>query len=184
MLSTPFSTASGGRAWPFEAGGAGRGQIFLIGGNQRGLLAADGGGNGEQGGILFGGRGCRPGGARQPGLAADGLHVFLDVHDDPGAKEHYSQTNYKELLEAGKLLIRIQTGLSAEDKMAEKLILPNEVKVCATCSYWDGERLVTGNWKSPHCKTVRHVCVCLWEDLEPDQEPVQEQDQVDKKAPA
>lgn len=26
----------------------------------------------------------------------------------------------------------------------KKLILPAEVKVCATCSYWDGERLVDG----------------------------------------
>ncbi|WP_313951023.1 hypothetical protein [Accumulibacter sp.] len=26
--------------------------------------------------------------------------------------------------------------------MKQKLILPTEVKVCATCSYWDGERKV------------------------------------------
>ncbi|MFA7292283.1 MAG: hypothetical protein WC023_08545 [Rhodocyclaceae bacterium] len=26
--------------------------------------------------------------------------------------------------------------------MVKKLILPAEVKVCATCSYWDGERQV------------------------------------------
>lgn len=26
--------------------------------------------------------------------------------------------------------------------MKRKLILPTEVKVCATCSYWDGERKV------------------------------------------
>jgi hypothetical protein len=26
--------------------------------------------------------------------------------------------------------------------MKKKLILPAEVKVCATCSYWDGERMV------------------------------------------
>ena len=85
--------------------------------------------------------------------------------------------------------------------MAEKLILPNEVKVCATCTYWDGERqvdddmklvvvsddglgecLVTGLEKSA-LQDSRQVCVCLWEDLEPDEEPGQEQDQLDKKAP-
>ena len=27
--------------------------------------------------------------------------------------------------------------------MSKKLILPAEVKVCATCSYWDGERKVS-----------------------------------------
>ena len=26
--------------------------------------------------------------------------------------------------------------------MTQKLIIPAEVKVCATCSYWDGERKV------------------------------------------
>jgi hypothetical protein len=31
--------------------------------------------------------------------------------------------------------------------MAEKLILPNEVKVCATCTYWDGERQVDDDMK-------------------------------------
>ena len=29
-----------------------------------------------------------------------------------------------------------------ESLMKRKLILPAEVKVCATCSYWDGERTV------------------------------------------
>ena len=70
--------------------------------------------------------------------------------------------------------------------MAEKMILPTEVKVCATCSFWDGERqvdeelsvvvvdeachgecLVTESSKSclnhASCETV-----CLWEDLTPD----------------
>ena len=73
--------------------------------------------------------------------------------------------------------------------MAEKVILPNEVKVCATCTYWDGERqvdddmklvvvladgvgecLVTGLEKAA-LQDSRKVCVCLWEDLEPDQVP-------------
>ena len=70
--------------------------------------------------------------------------------------------------------------------MAEKLILPTEVKVCATCSYWDGERHVDGEMKlvvvsdecegeclvqetsKPGLHDVRHECSCIWEDLEPD----------------
>ncbi len=70
--------------------------------------------------------------------------------------------------------------------MTEKLILPTEVKVCATCSYWDGERQVDGDMKlvvvSETCKgvclvqgesrlglhDVRKECSCIWEDLEPD----------------
>lgn len=71
--------------------------------------------------------------------------------------------------------------------MAEKLILPAEVKVCATCSYWDGERLVDHDVKvvvvAGHCEgeclaqqklvpglhDIRQECSCIWEDLEPDQ---------------
>ncbi len=70
--------------------------------------------------------------------------------------------------------------------MAEKLILPTEVKVCATCSYWDGERQVDADMKlvvvaedcqgeclvqevvKPGLHDVRKECGCLWEDLEPD----------------
>lgn len=70
--------------------------------------------------------------------------------------------------------------------MAEKLILPIEVKVCATCSYWDGERQVDPDMKvvvvssecqgnclvqeadKPGLHDVRRECDCLWEDLEPD----------------
>ena len=70
--------------------------------------------------------------------------------------------------------------------MAEKLILPAEVKVCATCSYWDGERhvdtemklvvvsddchgecLVQGQEKSS-LQESRKDHSCIWEDLEPD----------------
>jgi len=72
--------------------------------------------------------------------------------------------------------------------MAEKLILPTEVKVCATCSYWDGERQVDPDMKvvvvdgdcqgeclvqeagKPGLHDVRCECDCLWEDLEPDSE--------------
>jgi hypothetical protein len=78
------------------------------------------------------------------------------------------------------------TGLSIEEQMAEKLILPTEVKVCATCSYWDGERQVDAEMKlvvvsdecqgeclvqetnKPGLHDVRKECDCIWEDLEPD----------------
>lgn len=70
--------------------------------------------------------------------------------------------------------------------MAEKMILPTEVKVCATCSYWDGERQVDADMKlvvveeacvgeclvqevdKPGIQDVRNECDCMWEDLEPD----------------
>jgi len=79
------------------------------------------------------------------------------------------------------------TGLSIGDMMAEKLILPTEVKVCATCSYWDGERQVDEEMKlvvvsdecqgeclvqgacKPGLHDVRAECDCIWEDLEPDE---------------
>ena len=71
--------------------------------------------------------------------------------------------------------------------MAEKLILPTEVKVCATCSYWDGERQVDAEMKlvvvsdtcqgeclvqesrKPGLHDVRKECSCIWEDLAPDE---------------
>ncbi|HMV00616.1 MAG TPA: hypothetical protein PKD04_06000 [Rhodocyclaceae bacterium] len=70
--------------------------------------------------------------------------------------------------------------------MVDKLILPAEVKVCATCSYWDGERRVDGDMKvvvvDREClgeclvqekikhglHDIRKECGCIWEDLEPD----------------
>lgn len=70
--------------------------------------------------------------------------------------------------------------------MAEKLILPTEVKVCATCSYWDGERRVDAEMKlvvvtqecegeclvteqrKPGLHDIRCECECLWEDIEAD----------------
>jgi hypothetical protein len=73
--------------------------------------------------------------------------------------------------------------------MAEKLILPTEVKVCATCSFWDGERQVDAEMKlvvvsdecsgeclvqekdKPGLHDVRQEHTCLWEDLEPDTPP-------------
>jgi hypothetical protein len=58
MLSTPF-----GEGQPVEHGGVqprgtGGGQVFLIGRNQCSTVAADGGGNVQQGGVLFGGGGA------------------------------------------------------------------------------------------------------------------------------
>ena len=75
--------------------------------------------------------------------------------------------------------------------MAEKLILPAEVKVCATCSYWDGERQVDAEMKlvvvsaechgeclvqghnKPSLHDSRTDKACIWEDLEPDT-PIEE----------
>ena len=71
--------------------------------------------------------------------------------------------------------------------MADKLILPTEVKVCATCSYWDGERRVDADMQvvvvSESCQgeclaqeeqkpglldAPRRDCNCIWENLTPD----------------
>ena len=70
--------------------------------------------------------------------------------------------------------------------MTDKIILPTEVKVCATCSYWDGDRTVDSEVnlvvvseacqgeclaqeKMMPCLTdVRSQCACIWESLEPD----------------
>jgi hypothetical protein len=71
--------------------------------------------------------------------------------------------------------------------MARKLILPAEVKVCATCSYWDGERRVnpetrlvvvsescSGECMVKACERsgltdVRGEDSCVWEHLAPDE---------------
>lgn len=70
--------------------------------------------------------------------------------------------------------------------MEKKLILPTEVKVCATCSYWDGERQVDEELGlvvvSDECRgeclvheehsnglvDVRTIQDCAWESLETD----------------
>lgn len=70
--------------------------------------------------------------------------------------------------------------------MAEKIILPTEVKVCATCSYWDGERHVDAEMKlvvvdhachgeclvqeagKPGLHDVRQEAICFWEDIDAD----------------
>lgn len=76
-----------------------------------------------------------------------------------------------------------QDGIDMGEK---KLIIPAEVKVCATCSYWDGERHVdpeigvvvvsdsiegeclAKGTNRPGLNDVRHECDCLWENLQPD----------------
>lgn len=74
--------------------------------------------------------------------------------------------------------------------MTPKLILPAEVKVCATCSYWDGDRKVDTELRlvvveescEGECLVQEKCCgalndegagksECLWEHLAPD-EPV------------
>ena len=74
--------------------------------------------------------------------------------------------------------------------MKKKLILPAEVKVCATCSYWDGQRMVDTELRlvvvdpdcegecrvqtkcSPGLNDVRHESGnCVWEHLAPDPSP-------------
>ena len=69
----------------FQAGGTGGGEVFGIGGEQRSLFAANGGGDVAQGGVLLGSRRSGQPARGGPRLAADGLHVFLDVHDVPDA---------------------------------------------------------------------------------------------------
>lgn len=68
----------------------------------------------------------------------------------------------------------------------KKVIIPAEFKVCATCSYWDGQRhvddevgvVVVDDCEEGECLVkatsraglhdVRLECNCLWEDLRPD----------------
>ncbi len=76
--------------------------------------------------------------------------------------------------------------------MADKLIIPAEVKVCATCSYWDGERKVDSDvnvvvvssdcegeclvhaQKVPALWDTRQDTQCLWEDLTPDDPEIEQ----------
>ncbi len=71
--------------------------------------------------------------------------------------------------------------------MNQKLIIPAEIKVCATCSYWDGERkidpelrvVVIADGCEGECLVQEKCCCglndegqtrtdCLWEHLAPD----------------
>jgi hypothetical protein len=73
-----------------------------------------------------------------------------------------------------------------------KLILPTEIKVCATCTYWDGVRSVDQDVRVvvvcescegeclvrevpvPALRTVHQDTGCLWDDLHIDEPPVDE----------
>ncbi|HMW18781.1 MAG TPA: hypothetical protein PKN13_01300 [Accumulibacter sp.] len=71
----------------------------------------------------------------------------------------------------------------------KKLIIPTEIKICATCSYWDGDRRVDSEWQlvvveedcqgeclaqarpSPALNDLRQSdrsAECIWEHLAPD----------------
>ena len=74
-----------------------------------------------------------------------------------------------------------------EKASEKKLIVPAEVKVCATCSYWDGERQVDEEYNlvvvTEECRgeclaqeksfdglnDVRHMPDCAWEPLQADE---------------
>lgn len=79
------------------------------------------------------------------------------------------------------------TESTSQTDMGKKLILPAEVKVCATCSYWDGERKVDPELRivvvdescAGECLVQNKCCQglndefewrddCLWEHLAPD----------------
>jgi hypothetical protein len=71
--------------------------------------------------------------------------------------------------------------------MNNKIILPAEVKVCATCSYWDGERQVDDEMQvvvvdenchgeclaqevdKPGLHDIRGEHQCIWEDVDADE---------------
>ena len=74
--------------------------------------------------------------------------------------------------------------------MGKKLIIPAEIKVCATCSYWDGKRtvdpelrvVVVEDCSDGECLVQGKCCQglndefewrddCLWEHLAPDDDP-------------
>lgn len=83
----------------------------------------------------------------------------------------------------------MRVGESRKHNMEKKLILPAEVKVCATCSYWDGERRVDDELSlvvvAEDCRgeclvqeqhfdglvDVRQMPHCQWEPLEGDEDP-------------
>ena len=72
--------------------------------------------------------------------------------------------------------------------MNQKLIIPAEIKICATCSYWDGERKIDPKLglvivsddsegdclpQSKKCRAINNEFHwqedCLWEHLAPDE---------------
>lgn len=86
-----------------------------------------------------------------------------------------------------------------QQTMGKKLILPAEIKICATCSYWDGERkvdpelrvVVVDEASAGECLVQNKCCQglndefewrddCLWEHLAPDEAPSEIQDKPEK----
>ena len=82
----------------------------------------------------------------------------------------------------------MQTEALKHADMGKKLILPAEIKVCATCSYWDGKRtvdpelrvVVVDDCTEGECLVQSKCCQglndefewrddCLWEHLAPDE---------------
>lgn len=73
--------------------------------------------------------------------------------------------------------------------MSQPVIIPTEMKVCATCSFWDGDRrvdeevgiVVVSESCAGEClvkesqrdglHSTRNECDCAWEHLAPDHEP-------------
>ena len=83
--------------------------------------------------------------------------------------------------------------------MVKKLILPAELKICATCSYWDGERKIDQELRvvvvEDNCEgecLVQSKCCqglndefewredCLWEHLAPDTDLAEDNRSGDK----
>ena len=82
----------------------------------------------------------------------------------------------------------MQTEAHKHATMGKKLMLPAEIKVCATCSYWDGKRtvdpelriVVVDDCSEGECLVQSKCCQglndefewrddCLWEHLAPDE---------------
>lgn len=77
-----------------------------------------------------------------------------------------------------------------------KLILPTEIKVCATCTYWDGDRVVDEDLRvvvvcescKGECLVTESqmsalergvpVCECLWDDLHADEAPAEAREEA------
>lgn len=90
--------------------------------------------------------------------------------------------------ESVTLLGFVETRFTHPMNTKQKLIIPAEVKVCATCSFWDGERKVDSELRvvvvdgtcEGECLVQEKCCRglndenewrddCLWEHLAPDE---------------
>ena len=90
--------------------------------------------------------------------------------------------------------MRTESESKPQERMGKKLIIPAEVKICATCSYWDGARKVDPELQvvvvEEGCEgkcLVQEECRrgmtdefkfypdCLWEHIAADDEPSNDQ---------